>query len=50
MRFCLYAQSLSAKERHIILPLVIATFIMQFVAFIALPSEVRITLIFSYTK
>ena len=34
MRFLLYAQSLSAKERHVILPLVIATFIMQFVTFI----------------
>ena len=29
-----YAQSLSAKEHHITLPLVIATFIMQSVAFI----------------
>ena len=33
---CLYAQPLSAKEHHIILPLVIATFIMQSVAFILL--------------
>ena len=32
---CLYAQPLSAKERHVILPLMIATFIMQSVAFIA---------------
>ena len=31
---CLYAQPLSAKERHVILPLMIATFIMQSVAFI----------------
>ena len=35
---CLYAQSLSAKEHHFILPLMIATFIMQSIAFIALPS------------
>ena len=34
MRFCLYAQPLSAKERHVILPHMIATFIMQYVAFI----------------
>ena len=31
---CLYAQPLSARERHVPLPLVIATFIMQYVAFI----------------
>ena len=31
---CLYAQLLSVKERHIIMPLKIATFIMQSVAFI----------------
>jgi hypothetical protein len=31
------AQALNAKERHVILPLVIATFIMQLVAFISLP-------------
>ena len=31
---CLYAQPLSAKERHVTLPLMIATFIMQSVAFI----------------
>jgi hypothetical protein len=43
---CLYAKSLNAKECHIILPLVIATFIMQSVAFITLPSQVRITLNF----
>ena len=46
MRFCLYAQPLSARERHVILPLVMATFIMQSVAFIALPSQVRTTLNF----
>ena len=43
---CLYAQSLSAKEHHIILPLMIATFIMQSIAFIILPSQVRTTLDF----
>ena len=32
--FFLYGQPLSAKERHVALPLVIATFIMQSVAFI----------------
>ena len=31
---CLYAQLISAKERHVVLPLVIATFSMQSVAFI----------------
>ena len=31
---CLYAQSLSAKERHVVLPLKMTTFIMQSVAFI----------------
>ena len=43
---CLYAQPLSAKERHVILPLMIATFIMQSVAFISLLSQVRTTLNF----
>ena len=47
MRFLvLYAQSVNAKERHVILPLMIATFIMQSVAFITLPSQVRTTLNF----
>ena len=46
MRFLfLDAQALNAKERHVILPLVIATFIMQSVAFISLPSQARTTLI-----
>ena len=46
MRFLfLDVQALNAKERHFILPLVIATFIMQSVAFISLPSQVRTTLI-----
>ena len=40
---CLYAQSLSAREHHIVLPLMIATFIMQSAAFITLPSKVRTT-------
>ena len=31
---CLYAQSLSARERHIVFPLKMTTFIMQYVAFI----------------
>ena len=42
------AQSLNAKERHIILPLMIATFIMQSITFIALPSQVR-TMLLSLT-
>ena len=46
----LEVQTLNAKERHVVLPFVIATFIMQFVAFISLPSEVRTTLIFPYNK
>ena len=51
MRFLfLDVQALNAKERHIVLPLVIATFIMQFVAFISLPSQVRTMLIFPYNK
>ena len=51
MRFLfLDVQALNAKERHFILPLVIATFIMQSVAFISLPSQVRTKLIFPYNK
>ena len=42
---CLYAQPLSAKERHVVLPLVMATFIMQSVAFITSTSQDRIKLI-----
>ena len=34
------AQDLNAKERHVIFPHVIATFIMQSGAFISLPSQV----------
>ncbi len=41
------AQNLNAKERHFILPLVIGTFIMQFVAFISSTSQDRIKLISS---
>ena len=41
------AQNFNAKERHFILPLVIGTFIMQSVAFIASISQDRIKLIFS---
>ena len=43
-------QTLNAKECHIVLPFVIATFIMQSVAFIPLPSQVRTMLIFPYNK
>ena len=43
-------QALNAKERHFILPLVIATFIMQSIAFISLPSQVCTKLIFPYNK
>ena len=51
MRFLvLYTQSLNAKECHVILPLMKATFVVQSVAFITLPSQVRTTLIFPYTK
>ena len=40
MRFLfLDMQTLNVKERHFILPLVIATFIMQSVAFITPPSQ-----------
>ena len=41
------AQNLNVKERHFILPLVIWTFIMQSVTFIASISQDRIKLIFS---
>ena len=41
------AQNLNSKERYFILPLVIWTFIMQFVAFITSISHDRIKLIFS---
>ena len=47
---CLYAQPLSAKERHVILPLMIATFIMQSVAFILCHHKFVWRSIFSYTK
>ena len=44
------AQSLNARERHFILPLVIWTFIMQSVTFISSTSHDRIKLIFSHTN
>ena len=47
---CLYAQPLSAKEHHVILPLMIATFIMQSVAFILCHHKFVQRSIFSYTK
>ena len=47
---CLYAQSLSAKERHVILPLMIATFIMKSVTFILCHHKFVQHSIFSYTK
>ena len=47
MLLWLDVQNLSAKEHHFILPLVIGTFIMQSVAFIASISQDRIKLIFS---
>ena len=51
MRFLILdVQTLNAKECHVVLPFVIATFIMQSTAFISLPSQVRTTLIFPYNK
>ena len=47
---CLCAQSLHAKESHVTLPLVIATFIMQFVAFILHHHKFVQRSIFSYAK
>ena len=47
---CLYAQPLSAKERHVILPLIIATFIMQSVAFILHQHKFLQCSVFPYTK
>ena len=47
---CLYAQPLSAKERHVVLPLVMATFIMQSVAFILYHHKFVQRSNFSYTK
>ena len=44
------ARNFNAKERHFILPLVIWTFIMQSVAFIASISQDRIKLIFLHTN
>ena len=51
MRFLILdVQTLNAKEHHGVLPFVIATFIMQSVTFISLPSQVHTTLIFPYNK
>ena len=47
---CLYAQPLSAKECHVILPLMIATFIMQSVSFFLCYHKFIQHSIFSYTK
>ena len=47
---CLYAQPLSAKELQVVLPLVIATFIMQSVAFILHHHKFVQRSILSYTK
>ena len=44
------AQALNANECHFILPLVIATFIMQRVAFISLTSQDHTKLTFPYNK
>ena len=44
------ARNLNAKEHHLILPLVIKTLIMQYVAFISSISHDRIKLIFSHTN
>ena len=47
MRFLILdVQTLNDKEHHVVLPFVIATFIMQSVAFITLPSQVRTMLNF----
>jgi hypothetical protein len=51
MRFLfLDVQALNVKERHFILPLVIATLIMQSVAFISSPSQDCNKLTFPYNK
>jgi hypothetical protein len=51
MRFLfLDVQALNVKEPHFILPLVIATFIMQYVEFISSPSQDRTMLTFPYNK
>ena len=48
--FYLDAQALNANEHHVISPLMIATFIMQSITFITLPSQVCTMLIFPYNK
>ena len=47
---CLYDRPLSAKGSHVVLPLVMATFIMQSVAFIIHHHKFIQRSIFSYTK
>ena len=47
---CLYAQPLSAKQHHVILPFMIATFIMQSIAFILCYHKFVQRSIFFYTK
>ena len=47
---CLYAQPLSAKERHVVSPVMMASFIMQSVAFILHHHKFVQRSIFSYTK
>jgi len=47
---CLYAKSLNAKECHVVLPLMIATFIMQSVTFILCHHKFVQRSIFSYTN
>ena len=47
---CLYAQPLSARESHVILPLMMATSIMQSVAFILPRHKFVQRSIFPYTK
>ena len=47
---CLYAQPLNAKERNFALPLVIASFIMQSIAFTLHQHKFVQRSIFSYTK
>src|SRR3990170_7421297 len=47
---CLHAKSINAKERHVTLPLMIAIFSMQSVAFILCHHKFVQCSIFSYTK
>ena len=47
---CLYAQSLTTRERHVVLPLKMTTFIMQSVAFICCHPSSYNTQFSLYTK